>query len=73
MNQGIRNSYDRVYAAEHERDEMIRATYQVGDVVYYKLRNHHVRAEVLDHSGDRLKVRGMSGKEYWIGAYRLVT
>ena len=71
MKQVIKEAYDRVHAAERERDALIREIYQTGDSVYYELGNRYVYAKVLGHSRDRLKVRGLSGKEYWIGAYRV--
>lgn len=72
MNAAIEAAYARVHKAERERDMLIRRTYQAGDIVTYRFGDSHVLAEVLDHSQDRLRVRGLnSGKEYWIGAYRL--
>jgi hypothetical protein len=73
MNPAIRAAYDRVYEAEAKRDALIKETYQVGDIVYYEHADHRISAEVLHCSGERLKVRGRSGKEYWVGAYRLTS
>jgi len=73
MNPGIRAAYDRVHEAERDRDYLIRTTYLVGDVVCYQHGKFSIAAEVLEHSNDRLKVRGLhSGKEYWIDAYRII-
>lgn len=73
MNPGIRAAYDRVQEAERDRDYLIRTTYLVGDVVRYQHGKHKIAAEVLEHSNDRLKVRGVvSGKEYWIDAHRII-
>lgn len=73
MNRGIRAAYDRVYEAEAKRDALIARTYPIGDMIVYEHGDNCVSVEVIGHSGDRLKVRSSSsGKEYWIGAYRVV-
>lgn len=72
MNPKIKAAYDTVQEAERELEYLIQDVYHVGDVVCYRRGDHEIKAEVLDHSGDRLKVRGInSGKEYLIYAYSL--
>lgn len=71
MNDLIKAAYDRVRKAERERDDLIKNTYLPGDVVSYFHGSHEITVTVRETSGERLRVMGNSGREYWIGAYRL--
>jgi hypothetical protein len=73
MNKAVQAAYDRVYEAEKERAAIIEQTYALGDIVAYTHGQNEVSVEIIGHSQDRLLVRGLnSGREYWIGAYRVV-
>ena len=71
MNPAIMAAYRRVRDSERERDSLVSATYLPGDVITYTHGDNHVDATVVQVSGDRLLVAGRTGREYWIGAYRL--
>lgn len=72
MRPEIKAAYERVWAVERERDELIANTYAIGDTIGYSHGDNVIEAEIVMHGGARLLVRGRSGKEYWVDAFRLV-
>lgn len=57
--------------ASREFHEAIAAAFPEGREIQWVMRHHYItRGVVIMVSGDRLKVRADSGKEYWIYVYR---
>ena len=66
-------AYRALQAAEDKAAKAMQAQYPVGSWLTYKAGYRRISAKVVSHCyGLRLKVRGMSGKEYPINASRLL-
>lgn len=73
MKKIVQEAYDKVYRAMNVRNAIIRKAYPVGDKIAYEHGKNEILVVVVDHYDDRLKVRSLrDGREYWIGAYRVV-
>ena len=64
---------ERIYETERQYFEALFDCYPIGSEESYELAGRKVPfpCTILGHSSDRVKVRGATGKEYWIYGYRL--
>ena len=60
-----------IWAAEAELEKAMQAAFPPGTQARYSQGAYTVNCTVIGVWGDRVKILGASGKEYWINGYRL--
>lgn len=62
---------DKIAALDKESAELVAEYISVGATIHYARGTADCVAKVIDVFGDRIKVRGRSGAEYWLDSYRV--
>ena len=65
--------YDQIRFETRKATGLTREAFPVGSCVAWLHGLSEISATVVEHNPyfDRLKVRGVTGKEYWVDAYKL--
>lgn len=70
--QVAKTAFRGVRAAERNYHAALKAAFPFGSEVTYQHGSHRVDCCVVGHYADRLRVIGVSGKEYWIDGARVL-
>lgn len=71
MTERLKQLRKAIMVAEDAYARALAEEYPPGSWIVYRHGHYLVAAEVTDHSGDRVRVCGDSGREYWISGYRI--
>lgn len=66
------DAYRKVVSVRRDLEQTVRKAFPVGSDAFYRHGDHIRFVTILDCNGNRFKVSGVSGKEYWLDVYHVI-